>query len=131
MIIIIITQKRLKGISNIKKIMLYLQHTSHLWRKNTGAHYYVLNFQTIIWQLKRTGEKNFIITKQNVSMINEVRVCVCKPVRLYCKYRKKQNSYCSRSQHDKRSHYCSDGLFGPCLRWWLGRRKLGRRRYLG
>ena len=34
--------------------LLYLKHASHL-EKNIGAHYYVLDFQTIIFPLKTVG----------------------------------------------------------------------------
>ena len=30
-----------------------LKHTSHFWRKYIDAHFYVLDFQTIMFQLKR------------------------------------------------------------------------------
>ena len=44
------------------KMLLCLKHTSHFGDKNlTGVHWYVLDFQTIVFQLKRAGGKYLLL----------------------------------------------------------------------
>ena len=88
-------------------MLLYLKHTSHFWKtKHTGAHYYVLNFQTIIFQLKWTGGKMYYY---KVEYVHYVAIVISQmnfiTFLTYMFFKNKRKRYLSYFYHRKPNTY--------------------------